>query len=135
MSSPPFISLSVEIFCFCLRFESERKDYTDSMKFSQLKIGQTFLHKENKYTKSGPLQATMNGLKEPQMIMRSANVELLDKIQESSDEGRTEDEFAQTLHSYHETALALISGTPTAVESKRKQLIDKYQQLLNKLTN
>ena len=109
------------------------------MKFSQLKIGQTFLHKGNKYTKSGPLQATMNGLKEPQMIMRSANVELLDPPPPKNPTGNSVDhikaEIIQALNSYHETALALISDTAaTTTELKREQLTDKYQQLLKKLS-
>jgi DnaJ-domain-containing protein 1 len=108
------------------------------MKFSQLKIGQLFLYQGNRYTKSGPLQATLEGQTEPQMIMRAAQIEPLEvltpTLQPKSDADQLKTEIIQALDSYHQAALSLITDNDaTVAESQRRLLNEKYQQLLERL--
>jgi hypothetical protein len=49
------------------------------MRFPQLKIGQRFSFQNEIYTKTGPVTASREGSGEQRMIMRSAEVGLLDE--------------------------------------------------------
>lgn len=48
------------------------------MRFPQLRIGQRFTYQGNRYTKSGPLTASEEGSGKQRMIMRAAEVTLLE---------------------------------------------------------
>lgn len=52
------------------------------MRFPQVKIGQRFSFQNEDYTKTGPLTASKEGSGEQRMIMRSAEVALLDEAGE-----------------------------------------------------
>lgn len=50
------------------------------MRFPQVKTGQRFTYQGMQYTKTGPLTASEEGSGEQRMIMRSAEVTLLDAV-------------------------------------------------------
>ncbi len=51
------------------------------MRFPQVKIGQRFTFQNEVYTKTGPVTASKEGSGEQRMIMRSAEVSLLDETE------------------------------------------------------
>ncbi|MCU7846249.1 MAG: polysulfide reductase chain A [Candidatus Thiodiazotropha sp. (ex Monitilora ramsayi)] len=53
------------------------------MRFPQVKVGQRFSFQGDDYTKTGPLTASREGTGEQRMIMRSAEVTLLDTAGEA----------------------------------------------------
>ncbi|MCU7796830.1 MAG: polysulfide reductase chain A [Candidatus Thiodiazotropha sp. (ex Semelilucina semeliformis)] len=86
------------------------------MRFPQVKTGQRFTYQGMQYTKTGPLTASEEGSGEQRMIMRSAEVALLDvtgKPEKSTRQQYTRSELEAEIQRF-KTSLA--SGVKAAAE-------------------
>jgi len=106
------------------------------MKFSQLKIGDRFHYRDTLYTKSGPLQATADGSSSPQLIMRSANVQLFDGKSESPPAPNSATQrLRQAIDNYHAECKALLEAAAADSEAvgRLEQLHGRLLQMLNEM--
>lgn len=110
-----------------------------SMKFTQLKIGQRFRHKEKNYTKSGPIQAVEDGSSSQQMMMRSYSVELLDAENQpqtkTTDQKQVDREAVRSaVEAYHQQCLATLKPLEaTQAAETARQLTDAYRKIIQLL--
>ncbi|MCU7851444.1 MAG: polysulfide reductase chain A [Candidatus Thiodiazotropha sp. (ex Monitilora ramsayi)] len=86
------------------------------MRFPQVRTGQRFAYQGMQYTKTGPLTASEEGSGEQRMIMRSAEVALLDaegKPEASTKQQYTRPELEVEIQRFK---TSLVSGVKAAAE-------------------
>ena len=106
------------------------------MKFSQIEIGASFYYRGLHYTKTGPLQATIAGTTNPQLIMRSAVVQSVDEVENAPAPASPSphERLRRAIELYHNECKAVVMAVAADADSLAlEQLEQNYRALLDTL--